>query len=362
MDSPAHQAAADARAVSADLLAWYDTHRRTLPWRAPPFRTADPYHVWLSEIMLQQTTVAAVEGYFRRFIARWPDLPALAEAPLEDVLKAWSGLGYYARARNLHACARLLCERFGGRFPQDEEDLRRLPGIGRYTAAAIAAIAFGRSAVVVDGNVERVVARLFAVTEPLPQCKPDLHALAGRLTPDRRAGDHAQAMMDLGATVCTPRRPKCLICPVARHCQARRSDQAEALPRKPAKAERPTRRGVAFWVSDRHGAVLLRRRPRHGLLGGMTEVPSTPWLEGPMPRLSTVLSDAPLRTRWRLLPGSVQHVFTHFRLELTVAAGSVDLRPPGLDGHWVGLEELGDQALPSVMRKVVSHAIRNAGL
>ena len=352
--------AVDAHAVSADLLAWYDTHRRVLAWRAPPGRAADPYHVWLSEIMLQQTTAAAVDGYFRRFVDRWPDLSALAGAALDDILTAWSGLGYYARARNLHACARLLCERFGGRFPDDEESLRRLPGVGRYTAAAIAAIAFDRRAVVVDGNVERVVARLFLVSEPLPQCKADLYALAGLLTPSRRSGDHAQAMMDLGATICTPRRPKCLLCPLARHCQAHLSNRAEALPRKPAKAERPTRRGVAFWVVDRHGAVLLRRRPRHGLLGGMTEVPSTPWREGPMPPLADALVDAPVRTRWRLLPGSVRHVFTHFHLELTVAAGRVDLHPRGLNGFWAGLGELGDQALPSVMRKVVGHAIRHA--
>ena len=250
--------------VAPLLLAWYDRHARVLPWRAPPGATAEPYVVWLSEIMLQQTTVAAVGPYFERFLARWPDVRSLAAAPLDDVLTAWAGLGYYARARNLHACARQVAESLGGRFPDNESDLRALPGIGAYTAAAIAAIAFDRKATVVDGNVERVVARLFALETPLPKAKKPLHALAESLTPDRRPGDYAQAMMDLGATLCLPRRPKCPLCPLQETCLARRAGLAEALPRRSPKPERPTRRGIAFWLTDRAGAVCCsgNARPR----------------------------------------------------------------------------------------------------
>ena len=349
----------DAAALADGLLGWYDRHRRSLPWRAAPGRRPDPYHVWLSEIMLQQTTVAAVAGYFRRFLERWPTVQALAAAPLDDVLREWAGLGYYARARNLHRCAGIVADRFGGHFPEDEEELRRLPGIGVYTAAAIAAIAFDRPAAVMDGNVERVVARLFAVADPLPGAKPALRALTGTLTPDRRPGDFAQAMMDLGATLCTPRRPKCILCPWTRDCAARRLGLAEGLPVKSPKRRKPVRRGVAFWAVAPSGDILLRRRPDRGLLGGMIEVPSSDWREAPVPELGAVDGEAPVAARWRLLPGLVRHTFTHFHLELTVAAARVT-RPDAAAGLWVPVDRLGDQALPTVMKKVVNHAMAHA--
>ncbi|HET8728150.1 MAG TPA: NUDIX domain-containing protein, partial [Alphaproteobacteria bacterium] len=270
-----------------------------------------------------------------------------------------AGLGYYARARNLHKCARAVCERHHGRFPDDEQELRQLPGVGDYTAAASAAIAYDRPAAVMDGNVERVVARLAAVTEPLPAAKPRLRALTAALTPTDRPGDHAQAMMDLGATVCTPRRPKCILCPWTAACAARRLGIEEALPAKLPKPEKPTRRGVAFWLVNGKGAVLLRRRPEKGLLGGMMEVPSSPWAALDMPDLAAVLKDAPARTGWRLLPGLVRHTFTHFHLELAVAVGRVGYEPP-LNGRWVAIDALADEALPTVMVKVARHAFAHA--
>lgn len=344
--------------LPARLLAWYDRSRRTLPWRVAADVTPDPYHVWLSEVMLQQTTVAAVIPYFQAFLQRWPTVQALAAAPLDDVLHAWAGLGYYARARNLHKCAQTVTAWRGGRFPDDEEALRKLPGIGDYTAAAIVAIAFGKRAVVMDGNVERVVARLFDVRQPLPAVKPDLKRLAGSLTPEQRAGDYAQAMMDLGATVCTPRNPACGICPWMSACAARKAGSAELLPAKLEKAERPTRCGVAFWAVRKDGAVLLRRRPEVGLLGGMMEIPSTPWRSEPWSAADAAV-EAPLAAEWRLLPGLVRHTFTHFHLELTVAAGraSAAALAPGL---WVPLDRLSEHALPTVMRKVVKHALAKA--
>ncbi|HET8726781.1 MAG TPA: A/G-specific adenine glycosylase [Alphaproteobacteria bacterium] len=342
------------------LLDWYDRHRRVLPWRAPAGRRAEPYHVWLSEIMLQQTTVPTVGAYFRAFLERWPTVADLAAAELDDVLRALAGLGYYARARNLHKCARVVAERHDGRFPEDEQELRQLPGVGDYTAAAIAAIAFDRPAAVMDGNVERVISRIHAVTEPLPAAKPKLRALTAELTPLYRPGDHAQAMMDLGATICTPRRPKCILCPWNADCAARRAGIEETLPAKLPKAEKPTRRGVAFWLINGKGAVLLRRRPEKGLLGGMMEVPSTPWLPDGMPDLAVAQKDAPAKTAWKLLPGVVRHTFTHFHLELTVAVGRVGYEPP-LNGRWVPVDALADEALPTVMVKVVRHAMVHAG-
>src|SRR5580704_7645564 len=243
----------------AALLAWYDRHRRQLPWRSPPGERSDPYRVWLSEIMLQQTTVVTVAPYFDRFVARWPTVSSLAAAALDEVLHQWQGLGYYARARNLHACAREVAERHGGRFPDDVAGLRALPGIGDYTAAAIAAIAFDRQEAAVDGNVERVVARLFAVREAMPAAKPRLRALARELVPALRAGDFAQAMMDLGATICAPRRPRCVLCPWRDPCAARESGFAEELPARAEKPERPLRHGIVFWLQRPDGAVLLRR-------------------------------------------------------------------------------------------------------
>jgi A/G-specific adenine glycosylase len=342
------------------LLEWYDRHRRTLPWRAAPGERPDPYRVWLSEIMLQQTTVATVGDYFRRFIARWPSVQALADAPVDQVLAAWAGLGYYARARNLHACARIVATQHGGRFPDDEPALLALPGVGRYTAAAIRAIAFDQPASAVDGNVERVIARLYGIETALPDAKPEIAARAARLVPDRRAGDYAQAMMDLGATVCTPAAPRCVICPLMPACVGRRRGVAEGLPRRAAKPARPTRRGLAFVLARRDGAILLRRRPSQGLLGGMDEVPSSAWLEGALAP-QEALAEAPVPARWQVLDGLVRHTFTHFHLELAVARATATTErlarlAPGTS--WCTVDRLGDRALPSVMRKVIAHALK----
>jgi A/G-specific adenine glycosylase len=343
------------------LLAWYDRHRRTLPWRAPAGKRADPYVVWLSEIMLQQTTVATVGDYFRRFVERWATVEALAEAPLDDVLSAWAGLGYYARARNLHACARAVAEAHGGHFPPDEEDLLALPGIGAYTAAAIRAIAFDLPASAVDGNVERVVARLHAIETPLPDAKTEIKARAARLVPEQRAGDYAQAMMDLGATVCTPRSPRCVICPLMANCRASKLGIAEELPRRAPKALKPTRRGLAFVLARRDGAILLRKRPAKGLLGGMDEVPSSPWREGTLSP-DEAMRAAPVPARWQILDGLVRHTFTHFHLELTVAratatTGGLARLAPGTS--WCTVDRMTERALPTVMRKVIAHAVRS---
>jgi A/G-specific adenine glycosylase len=345
---------------AAELLAWYDRHRRVLPWRASPGQPAEPYRVWLSEIMLQQTTVKAVAPYYARFLARWPDIGALAAAPLDDVLKAWAGLGYYARARNLHACARAVVERHGGEIPRTESALRELPGIGPYTAAAIAAIAFDESASPVDGNIERVIARLYAVATPVPAAKPEIARLSRALTPQRRAGDFAQAMMDLGASICTPKRPACALCPWRQNCAAHGRGEAETFPRRLPKREGVLRRGAAFLVRRVDGFVLLRTRPTTGLLGGMTEVPTTAWAADFDARRS--LDGAPRfgrrRVAWRKIAGVVRHVFTHFPLELTVYAAELPASTPAPAGtRWVALSELGGEALPSVMRKVVAHAL-----
>jgi len=345
------------------LLAWYDRHARVLPWRAVCGEQPEPYVVWLSEIMLQQTTVAAVGPYFAEFLRRWPDVTALAAAPLDEVLTAWAGLGYYARARNLHKCARMVAGELDGRFPDTEDGLRVLPGIGVYTAAAIAAIAFDRPATVVDGNVERVVARLFAVETPLPTAKPELKRLAASLTPKRRPGDYAQAMMDLGATVCLPRNPKCLLCPLRHDCAAEGTGIAAELPRRAPKAERPTRRAVAFWTLSPKGEVLLRRRPEKGLLGGMMEVPSTDWRQAAWESVEA-RKQAPAPADWRALPGQVRHTFTHFHLEVEVWAAKLNgaRHKPQAEDRWVRLDDLGGQALPSVMRKIVQHAIKQTAV
>ncbi len=316
--------------LAALILAWYDRHHREMPWRVPPpvlkpgGRAAggrpDPYHVWLSEVMLQQTTVAAVGSYFTAFTSRWPDLRALAGAPLEAVLAAWAGLGYYARARNLHRCATAVVARPGGRFPETEAELALLPGIGPYTAAAIAAIAFDRPATVVDGNVERVMARLMAEPDPLPGVKKRLRAHAGALTPSRRPGDYAQAVMDLGATICTPRRPACGLCPWRSACRGRQAGIAETLPRRAPKRVRPTRHGTAFLALDAAGRVLTERRPERGLLGGMLALPSTGWAAvAPAPT-------PPLDADWRPA-GEVRHTFTHFHLRLAVLWTRVEALP-----------------------------------
>ncbi len=331
------------------LLAWYDRHRRRLPWRAERGERADAYRVWLSEIMLQQTTVAAAGPYFIRFLERFPDVHALAAAPSDDVMRLWAGLGYYARARNLHACAKDVSAR-GGTFPDTEEGLLELPGIGPYTAAAIAAIAFGRRATVVDGNVERVITRLFAVEDVMPKAKPVIRALTEPLVPAKRAGDFAQAMMDLGATICTPKRPACSLCPWDDACVARAEGTQESFPRKAAKAVRPARFGAAFYVTRPDGAVLLRRRQDKGLLGGMTELPGTDWTD----RFDrkAALEQAPVKAAWRRRTGSVRHVFSHFSLELQVFAAEVSQRTRAPDGCWWSLEA-DAEALPSVMRKAL---------
>ncbi len=335
------------------LLAWYDRHARVLPWRAPPGARADPYAVWLSEIMLQQTTVAAVIPYFHGFMARWPDVEALAAAPVEEVMRRWAGLGYYARARNLHACARAVVERHGGRFPQEEAALRALPGLGPYTAAAVAAIAFGRRAVVVDGNVERVVARLFAIDAPAPAAKPLIRARAAALTPPERPGDHAQAMMDLGATICTPKNPACAICPLGPVC-AGRGDPLR-FPVKAQKPARPLRRGAAFYILRADGAVLVRTRPQKGLLGGMTELPGTPWSADFDPAAARRL--APLKARYRRLDGFVTHGFTHFELRLTMYLAEVEAGAQAPEGcRWAPAGGLDAEALPSLMRKAIEAA------
>lgn len=349
----------DAEQLNRLLLDWYDRHRRRLPWRAAPGERADPYHVWLSEIMLQQTSVATVGPYFRRFVELWPTVGDLAAAGLDAVLHAWQGLGYYARARNLHKCAQAVAGRHGGVFPDTEEALLTLPGVGAYTAAAIAAIGFDREATPVDGNFERVFARLHAVETPLPQAKPALRALAAALTPAHRPGDHAQAVMDLGATICTPRGPKCTACPWTGHCAAQRLGIAAELPRRMPRKPKPTRRGIAFWAVTPGGAVLLRRRQESGLLGGMMEIPSSAWTEADI-ALAGASAEAPLRGSWRMLPGLVRHTFTHFHLELAMAAASVAQQPVA-DGVWAPLDRLGEHALPTVMKKLVSHALAQAG-
>ena len=344
---------------AADLLRWYDRHRRVLPWRARKGECADPYRVWLSEIMLQQTTVKAVAPYYARFLARFPAVAELAAAPLEDVLKLWAGLGYYARARNLHACAKAVVERYGGTFPGSEEELRTLPGIGAYTAAAIAAIAFDQPASPVDGNIERVIARLFAVEEELPATKPRIRALAESLTPQRRAGDFAQAMMDLGATICTPKKPACALCPWMASCAARERGDQESFPRKAEKKTGALRRGAAFVAVRADGFLLARTRPEKGLLGGMTEVPTTDWLREFDD--TTALGAAPLKAKWRRALGVVTHTFTHFPLELAVFAASVPARtaaPAGM--RWIPLSGLHGEALPNVMRKVIFHVLKNS--
>jgi A/G-specific adenine glycosylase len=369
------------------LLRWYDAARRDLPWRAKPGERVDPYRVWLSEIMLQQTTVKAVIPYFEAFTRRWPTVEALAAASRDDVLAAWAGLGYYSRARNLHACAQTLAERG---FPADEEGLRALPGVGAYTSAAIAAIAFDLPAAVVDGNVERVLARVFAVETPLPAAKAELRKLAAELTPESRPGDYAQAMMDLGAGLCSPRTPSCLMCPVRAFCAAAGTGDAERFPLRAAKAARPTRRGEAF-VIVRGGCILLRRRADKGLLGGMMEVPMSEWVvddvvastEAVRPKRGRAKADAAgkafdLRTdaavsgigsqankvAWRQAR-AVQHTFTHFHLELRVFAADANADPSAaavFSGEWAALDDLAAFALPSVMKKAVASGLEALGL
>lgn len=349
--------------LSGILLDWYDGAARDLPWRIPPGvcnagqRIANPYHVWLSEIMLQQTSVTAVIPYFEKFLKAWPTIKALASADRDDVLAAWAGLGYYARARNLHKCAGIVAQDFAGQFPDTEEGLKSLPGVGPYTAAAIAAIAFDRAATVVDGNVERVISRLFAIEEALPKSKSQIGELAAQLTPQSRPGDYAQAIMDLGATVCRPKGPDCGNCPWADACEAHKREAPEEYPRRAKKKPRPLRTGTAYWLES-DGHVYLRRRADKGLLGGMLEVPSTQWREGDRcdggADCSVVLAEA----EWRAMPGRVCHVFTHFELELAVMRAEAPSRPDNLeDGIWHPLSEISTAGLPSVMNKIAAHVL-----
>jgi len=337
-------------APASSLLAWYDRHRRRLPWRAEPGETPDPYRIWLSEVMLQQTTVAAAIPYYERFVSRFPTVEALASAPVDQVLAAWAGLGYYARARNLHACARVVAA--AGGFPREPEALRALPGVGPYTATAVAAIAFGRPGVPVDGNVERVVARLLAIDEPLPAARTAIREAAAALGSDpaavARPSDFAQALFDLGATICSPAVPACGLCPWMADCAGRRAGVAADLPRRAERRLRPTRHGVHFWLTDAEQRVLLRRRPDSGLLGGMVELPGTEWRAERWG--AEALAFAPIAAEWRPA-GQVRHGFTHFELIIELYAASV----PAIGGSGLvrPIAALGQEALPSVMRKCV---------
>jgi A/G-specific adenine glycosylase len=398
---------ASKKAAAATLLAWYDVHRRTLPWRAKPGARADPYRVWLSEIMLQQTTVVAVASYYREFLRRWPDVNALAAAPLDDVLAAWAGLGYYARARNLHRAAKMVVDEFGGKFPRTAAELRKLPGVGAYTAGAIAAIAFDAREGAVDANAERVLARIFAVEELMPKAKVRLRALGQSLVPEKRAGDFAQALMDLGSAICTPKRPTCSACPWTNGCEARKRGIQEMLPVKGEKAARPLKRGAAFVARDAKSTVLLVKRPENGLLGGMLQPPLGPWSES-FPSPKEALVQAPFRAAWKKRAGIVRHGFTHFELEIEVYVADVGFpspftgqvsrakrvtegvsardsppsaasggrsprklgrkpkgdvsRPPAMTSLvWIAQNELSRAALPTVMRKIIVHALDEGG-
>lgn len=349
------------RTHAEKLLGWYDRHHRELPWRVSPAaaragKRADPYHVWLSEVMLQQTTVGAVKPYFAKFLDRWPSVKDLAAASSDDVMAAWAGLGYYARARNLKKCAEAVAADHDGIFPDTEDGLRALPGIGDYTSAAVAAIAFNRPSAVMDGNVERVISRLFAIGAPLPGSKPEMKAKVRELTPNDRPGDFAQAMMDLGATICTPKRPACALCPFRDDCLALAEHDPERFPVKAAKKDKPVRVGAAFVAVTEDGTILLRRRVESGLLGGMTEVPTTAWTA----RIDGGTGDehAPFDADWQPC-GVITHIFTHFELRLSVYRTRI-ASSAAPEGWWVPVEALGDEALPTVMKKVISQAIPTA--
>jgi A/G-specific adenine glycosylase len=331
--------------IAASLLAWYAGARRTLPWRALPGETPDPYRVWLSEVMLQQTTVATVRPRFAAWVARWPDFASLAAADDDAVMAAWAGLGYYARARNLVAAAKVVVAVHGGEFPRSEAALRTLPGLGAYTAAAVAAIAFGERAVVVDANVERVVARLFAIATPLPAGRVAIRAAADRITPDRGAGDFAQAMMDLGSSICTPRKPQCLLCPLRGDCAGFATGEPSQFPVKPAKRAKPRRHGTIFWL-ERDDRVLLVRRPDRGLLGGMRALPTGVWADAP-----PGLAGAPAEAAWRLLDDSVTHGFTHFDLTLALAVAAAPAHQAHDPAAWWPVADLAAAGLPTVFAK-----------
>ena len=350
---------------SAAILNWYDIHARRLPWRSPPGERPDPYHVWLSEIMLQQTTVVTVGPYFDKFLTLWPTVHDMAAAPLDGILTAWAGLGYYARARNLHKCAITISKEFNGHFPKDRDQLLSLPGIGPYTAAAISAIAFDKAEVVVDGNIERIASRLYRIDTPLPAAKKEITIRAAEITPKRCAGDYAQALMDIGATICTPRSPSCGGCPVSDFCAARATGDMERFPVKAPKKVKPTRRAVVFWLERPNGFVLLRRREEKGLLGGMMEFPSTEWQEETIPVETAIKNffsnDFQKRANRITEKAMVRHTFTHFHLELQPVVISIK----ELDkfvmprGQWAEPKEFGRYALPTLMTKVARTVIKD---
>jgi len=341
-----------AGALSRALLAWYDHHRRHLPWRALPGMAVDPYQVLVSELMLQQTTVATVSGRFGPFIARFPDLESLAKADEADVLHAWQGLGYYRRARALHAAARAVMRDHGGRLPTTVDALLDLPGIGDYTAKAVAAIAFDQPVLPVDGNGVRVLARVFAIDKPMPRAAKDVRAQALTFEPCPRPADLAQAMMDLGATICRPRQPRCGDCPWQADCAGQHAGIAEELPRRAPKAKRPLRQGVAFLLTRSDGAILFRRRPSEGLLGGLHELPTSDWKPAPLDR-KAALEEAPERLDWRFYDQPIRHIFTHFTLELDLAEARTE-RP--VRGLWQSPEAFGELALPTLVKKLLRQA------
>ena len=341
-------------AIVEHTLGWWDRNRRELPWRAGPGETPDPYRVWLSEVLLQQTTAQAAAPYFQNFVEKWPTVEDLAAASTEAVIGVFAGLGYYSRARNLHACAKEIARRGGG-FPDQEAELRFLPGVGDYTAAAIAAIAFDRQAAPIDGNIARILARILALDQPLARAKAEIRAAALELAPSRRAGDFAQALMDIGATICRPRSPLCAACPLSEDCAARRSGAPEAFPRLPAGKPKPRRAGAAFFARRTDGAFLARRRPPHGLLASTVELPGTAWTsDGPG---EDWRSDVPVAVRWRRLPGVVEQAFTHFVLKLTLFSAEFDGAAPG-GLFWVASDAVAEAGLSNLMRKAVVHAMR----
>jgi A/G-specific adenine glycosylase len=344
------------KAIVARTLAWWDRSRRSLAWRAEPGEIPDPYRVWLSEVLLQQTTAQAATPYYQAFIVRWPRVEDLAAAPIEDVMSAFAGLGYYSRARNLHACAKEIARR-GGKFPSEEAGLRGLPGIGAYTAAAIAAIAFGRQTAPVDGNIARILARLLALEKPIARPRGELAAAARALAPSCRAGDFTQALMDIGATLCRPRNPACGLCPLADDCVAFQAGVPEVYPRRAEARARPQRQGAVFFARRSDGAFLARRRPPRGLLASTIELPGTPWTSrNPDDGLAGA---APVDARWRRLPGDIEQVFTHFALKLVVYATEFEGRAPA-DCFWVKPDAVGGAGFSSMMRKAVKHALTQA--
>ena len=341
------------RGVAAEVLNWWDRHRRELPWRVSPGERPDPYRVWLSEVLLQQTTAAGAAPYFLEFMRRWPNVGSLAAAPLEEVIRVFAGLGYYSRARNLHACAKRIVA-LGGRFPADEAALRELPGVGPYTAAAIAAIAFNKPAAPVDGNIARVVSRLGAFAVPVAANRAAIEVLANALTPLQRAGDYAQALMDIGATICRPAKPDCARCPLSRACLAQRTEAPESYPPRGKRKPRPTRVGAAFYAERADGAFLARRRPPHGLLASTMELPTGIWAEGEIETVGP--EDQPFPAAWRRLPGYVEHIFTHFTLRLAIFVGEARFAAAPEGYVWIDLRGIDDAGFSGLMRKAAAAA------